>query len=64
VALVLIRLSRIYEIERLAPKARKQISAEVHRAHEGIAAAVESGDRELARHRMRRHLEALGAVMR
>ncbi len=64
VALVLIRLSRIYEIERLAPRARKQISAEVHRAHEGIAAAVESGDRKLARHRMRRHLEALAAVMR
>jgi DNA-binding FadR family transcriptional regulator len=36
----------------------------VRRAHEGIAAAVESGDRELARHRMRRHLEALSAVMR
>jgi DNA-binding FadR family transcriptional regulator len=64
VALVFIRLSRIYQIERLAPKARSQISAEVLRAHQGIAAAVESGDRELATHRMRRHLEALGAVMR
>ena len=49
VALVLIRLSRLYQIERLAPKAREQISAEVLRAHEGIAAAVEAGDRELAR---------------
>ena len=64
VALVLIRLSRLYQVERLAPKAQKQIRTEVHRAHEGIAAAVESGDRELARHRMRRHLEALGALMR
>ncbi len=64
VALVLIRLSRLYQIERLAPKAQKQIRAEVRRAHEGIASAVESGDRELARHRMRRHLEALGALMR
>jgi DNA-binding FadR family transcriptional regulator len=63
-ALVFIRLSRLYQIERLAPKARKQISAEVLRTHEGIAAAVESGDRELARHRMRRHLTALGALMR
>ena len=34
------------------------------RAHEGIAAAVEAGDRELALHRMRRHLDALGALMR
>jgi DNA-binding FadR family transcriptional regulator len=63
VALVFIRLSRIYQIERLAPPARRQISAEVLRAHEGIAAAIESGDRELARHRMRRHLEALGSLM-
>jgi DNA-binding FadR family transcriptional regulator len=64
VALVLIRLSRLHQIERLAPKARKQIRAEVLRTHEGIARAIESGDRELARHRMRRHLEALGALMR
>ena len=64
VALVLIRLSRLHQIERLAPKARRQIRAEVLRTHEGIASAVESGDRELARHRMRRHLEALGSLMR
>src|ERR1700722_12018639 len=64
VALVLIRLSRLHQIERLAPKAQKQIRAEVLRTHEGIARAVESGDREMARHRMRRHLEALGVLMR
>jgi DNA-binding FadR family transcriptional regulator len=64
IALVLIRLSRLYEIERLAPKGRKHMRAEVLRAHQAIAAAVESGDQELARHRMRRHLEALAAVMR
>ncbi len=64
VALVLIRLSRLHQIERLAPNAQKQIRAEVLRTHEGIARAIEEGDRELARHRMRRHLEALGALMR
>src|SRR5580704_8814503 len=64
VALVLIRLSRLHQIERLAPKTRNQIKAEVLRTHEGIAAAIDAGDRELARHRMRRHLEALGALMR
>jgi len=64
VALVLIRLSRLHQIERLAPKAQQQIRAEVLRTHEGIARAIEDGDRELARHRMRRHLEALGALMR
>jgi DNA-binding FadR family transcriptional regulator len=63
-ALVFIRLSRIYQIERLAPNVRDQISADVLRTHEGIAAAIESGDRELARHRMRRHLDALGSLMR
>jgi DNA-binding FadR family transcriptional regulator len=64
VALVLIRLSRLHQIERLAPRAQKQIRTEVHRTHEGIAGAIESGDRELSRHRMRRHLEALGSLMR
>jgi DNA-binding FadR family transcriptional regulator len=64
VALVLIRLSRLHQIERLAPKTRKQIAAEVLRTHEGIATAIEEGDRELARHRMRRHLDALGDLMR
>jgi DNA-binding FadR family transcriptional regulator len=64
IALVLIRLSLIYQIERLAQGTREQISGEVLRAHEGIAAAVEAGDPELARHRMRRHLDALGALMR
>jgi DNA-binding FadR family transcriptional regulator len=63
IALVFIRLSLIYQIERLAPPARANISAEVLRTHEGIAAAVEAGDQELARHRMRRHLTALGALM-
>ncbi len=64
VALVLIRLSRLHQIERLAPKMQRQIKAEVLRTHTGIAEAVEAGDRELARHRMRRHLEALGSLTR
>jgi DNA-binding FadR family transcriptional regulator len=64
VALVLIRLSRLHHVERLAPRAQQQVSAEVLRTHEGIARAIEDGDRELARHRMRRHLEALGALVR
>jgi DNA-binding FadR family transcriptional regulator len=64
VALVLIRLSRLHQIERLAPRARNQIRAEVLRAHESIAAAIEAHDRGLARYRMRKHLEALGALMR
>lgn len=64
VALVLIRLSRLYQVERLAPKALRLISAEVLRAHEKIASAVEAGDGELAARRMRRHLDALASFMR
>jgi DNA-binding FadR family transcriptional regulator len=60
VALVLIRLSALHQGEGLAGR-RLRNSADVFRTHEGIAAAIESGDRELARRRMRRHLQALGA---
>ncbi len=38
-----------------------QIAAEVQRSHAGIVDAVLAGDAALARHRMRRHLDALGA---
>jgi DNA-binding FadR family transcriptional regulator len=64
VALVLIRLSRLHQFERLAPGERTRVTAEVHRAHKGIADAVESGDRELAIRRMRRHLDALTSFLR
>jgi DNA-binding FadR family transcriptional regulator len=64
IALVFIRLSRIYQIERLATGTRDQVRAEVQRAHAAIAAAIEAGDSDLARERMRRHLDALAALMR
>jgi DNA-binding FadR family transcriptional regulator len=64
VALVLIRLSRLHQIARLAPKMHRQISAELLRTHTGIAEAVAAGDRELARLRMRGHLEALDSLTR
>jgi len=62
VALVLIRLSPLHQLERPAPKGRHRVSAEVLRTHEGIAAAIVSGDRELARHRVRRHLQTVGPM--
>jgi DNA-binding FadR family transcriptional regulator len=64
VALVLIRLARLHQIERLADSAQEQVREEVFRAHKGIAAAVASGDRALATRRMRLHLDALAAAMR
>lgn len=63
-ALVLIRLSRLNQVENLAPPSRDRVRAEVLRAHTAIAHAVVSGDRELARHRMQRHLDALAEVVR
>ncbi len=64
VALVLIRLSRLYQIDRLPAARQKAIDVEVHRAHAGIARAIEAGDVEAAERRMRRHLGALTSVMR
>jgi DNA-binding FadR family transcriptional regulator len=64
VALVLIRLSRLHQMERLAPKVQRQIRFELARAHSGIAGAIVAGDAVSARDGMRRHLEALSALMR
>ena len=64
VALVLIRLSRLHQVEHLAAASQEQVRAEVLRAHTAIADAVLAGDRELARHRVQRHLDALAAVVR
>jgi DNA-binding FadR family transcriptional regulator len=64
IALVFIRLSRICQIERLATGGPEQTRADVLRSHEAIAAAIEAGDSDLARDRMRRHLDALAALMR
>ena len=64
VALVLIRLCRLYQIERLPMSRLKQIDMEIRRAHSGIARAIEAGEAPAAERRMRRHLAALGAVMR
>jgi DNA-binding FadR family transcriptional regulator len=56
VALVLIRLSHLHQIERVGPSAGNRVRGEARSAHEGIAAAVASGDRERASHLMRCHL--------
>jgi DNA-binding FadR family transcriptional regulator len=64
VALVLIGLTRLHQDENQAPSVLKGIGDEVHRTHEGIAAAIQAGDGELARRRMRRHLEQLAVRLR
>ena len=50
-------------VAHLSDPRRPRNSGEVFRTHEGIAAAIESGDQELARHPMRSHLQAVGAAM-
>ncbi len=64
VALVLVRLSRLHQIERLAPSAQRRIRFELAGAHPGIAGAIAAGDAGVAREGMRRHLDALSALMR
>jgi DNA-binding FadR family transcriptional regulator len=64
VTLVLIRLSRLHQIERLAPRVQRQIRSELAGAHTGIAGAIATGDAAAARDGMRQHLEALSALMR
>jgi DNA-binding FadR family transcriptional regulator len=62
VALVLIRLARMHPVN---PSGRgpRALMDEVTRAHERIVDAIVSDDRELVRHRMRRHLDAVRPYM-
>jgi DNA-binding FadR family transcriptional regulator len=60
VIVVLIRLSRRQEGEQSTPKTRRGYRAEVLLAHQDIARAIENGQEDLARDRMRNDLCALG----
>jgi DNA-binding FadR family transcriptional regulator len=62
-ALVLIRLSRRHELARASTSLRRQVGADVAHAHRAIVAALIAGDRDLARHRVQRHLDALAAFV-
>ncbi len=62
VVLVLIRLNRLHMINPSGRRPRQLID-EVTRTHGRIVEAIEAEDRELAEHRMRRHLGALRPVM-
>lgn len=64
VALVLVRLTRLHQVENLPARSRREIAREVHRAHAAIVEAVEARDRELARYRLRRHLDAVSSYLR
>jgi DNA-binding FadR family transcriptional regulator len=62
VALVLIRLARLHQVNPSGRRLRA-LFEEVTRTHERIVDAIVSEDRELVRHRMRRHLDALRPFM-
>ena len=64
ISLVLIRLMRLHQVEEVSDEDRAVAALEVSRAHGAIAAAIAGGDVELARRRLRRHLEALGHYLR
>lgn len=64
VALVLIRLTRLHQVETVSERARARAAEEVSRAHAAIAEAMAEGDAVLARSRLRWHLQAIGAHLR
>jgi len=64
VSLVLIRLMRLHQVEQVSDEERAVAAVEVSKSHGAIADAITDGDVELARRRMRRHLEAIGSYLR
>ena len=60
VTLVLIRITRLYQLQELSDDDRQKISDEVSSTHAGIVDALVDGDLDVARHRMRRHLDRVG----
>jgi DNA-binding FadR family transcriptional regulator len=61
---VLIRLCRLHEVGEMSGRTRRRVATEVDRTHGGIVQAVVARDREAARRRMRRHLEAVSSFFR
>ena len=64
VSLVLIRLVRLHQVDEVSDQVRAAAAVKVSKAHGAIADAIADGDSELARRRMRRHLETLGSYLR
>lgn len=64
VTLVLIRLTRLHQARELSARARRAIRENVAEAHADITSAILEGDAELARHRMRRHLQEVTDTLR
>jgi DNA-binding FadR family transcriptional regulator len=64
VSLVLIRLSHLHEASVLSSRDRRKLGTEVTRTHGALAEALIARDRQLAKHRMARHLEVLSTFFR
>ncbi len=64
VLLVLVRLMRLHQVEEVTDEERVVAAVEVTRAHGAIADAMTVGDAQLARYRLRRHLETIGRYLR
>jgi DNA-binding FadR family transcriptional regulator len=62
--LVLIRLGARHERARTSTRVRRRVGAEVARSHRAVVAALVAGDRDLARHRQQRHLDAVADFVR
>jgi DNA-binding FadR family transcriptional regulator len=55
---------RLHQVEEVTEEERAVAALGVSKAHGAIADAITDGDIEVARRRMRRHLEAIGSYLR
>jgi DNA-binding FadR family transcriptional regulator len=63
-ALVLIRLTRLHQVRGLSKSARADLGHAIDQTHRGIVVALQRGDRDGAKRRLRRHLEVLSTYLR
>jgi DNA-binding FadR family transcriptional regulator len=64
IALVLIRLTQFHQHRDLTEDQSREVEQDIQVAHMAIVRAVQSGDLEIARKRMRVHLDAMSAFLR
>jgi DNA-binding FadR family transcriptional regulator len=60
---VLVQLTWLYQADALSTRARREIEHEIRQSHGGVVEAMTARDVDLARHRMRRHLEVVAEAL-
>jgi DNA-binding FadR family transcriptional regulator len=63
VVMVLVQLTWLRQENALSARARRAVEEELQQSHEDIVDAIVAHDDDLARHRMRRHLDTVAATL-